>query len=439
MKHRVGILADDITGGNDIGVMMAKKGYRAGVFSLKRQPCFSTALWTELDCVVLDLDCRLDTPQRASEKTCQAMKLLSPLGCDVLCGKTCSVFRGNVGAHLETMRMQLGGCGMVVVGFPKNGRTTLHGEHYVNGVPLRQTMFANDPIHPMQENSLLKILAKQSGRRVNSYPLEWLDLEAQERKTHLARLRLESDFIIFDVRDQRDLRILAQMLSDEPFICGSSALWEELPDAWGDASPQVTASCDWQDDTGVLLAAGSLTLPTKNQVAYLLKNGVQGFCLPTWELFDDARREQIMEELTASLSVCISRGQDALLYTAQEAAQVALTKEQGYQQGMDDSAVGRCVSATLSAVCRGVLEATHARKLVVAGGDTSAAVSERIGVDEMRILDEIEPGVPVMLGRGRRLQELLLVYKSGSFGSQVFLQKSAELLRRLAQTKQARG
>ena len=63
----------------------------------------------------------------------------------------------------------------------------------------------------------------------------------------------------------------------------------------------------------------------------------------------------------------------------------------------------------------------------MAGGDTSATVSRRLGVRKMVILDEIEAGVPTMYGYGD-LGEMLLVLKSGSFGSERFLEKAAHAL-----------
>lgn len=431
MGKCVGILADDITGSNDIGIMLAKNGYRTGVFSLKRHPAITKEIWHKLDCVVVDIDCRLDTAQEAARKTAEGMALLQQMQCDVFCGKTCSVFRGNVGAHLETMGNALESCGMVVLGFPKNGRTTVNGQHYVNDVPLSKTMFANDPIHPMDEDNLLNILRKQSNKGIASFSYEWLDASTKEQQTHLEQLRKENDFIIFDVRSQQDLITLAHLLKDETFICGSSAIWEELPKAWGDTAQANAQTVSWQDDTGVLVLAGSLTMPTKRQVNYLRQRGMAAYELPTWLLFDEIRQGQIIDEISDKLAAHIAAGEDVLLHTAQDSEQVAQTKACGYILGLNDSDIGWRVSATLSAICKNVLAKTNARKLIVAGGDTSAAISEQVGVDEMYILQEIETGVPVMLGTGKHMTQMLLVYKSGSFGSDAFLEKSVLLLKQI--------
>ena len=38
VRKRVGVIADDITGSNDIGVMFAKNGFRVNVISLEDKP-----------------------------------------------------------------------------------------------------------------------------------------------------------------------------------------------------------------------------------------------------------------------------------------------------------------------------------------------------------------------------------------------------------------
>ena len=75
-----------------------------------------------------------------------------------------------------------------------------------------------------------------------------------------------------------------------------------------------------------------------------------------------------------------------------------------------------------------VLQKSGCRRLVVAGGDTSAAVTEQLQIFRMDIGEEIEAGVPVMKGK-TILGELELVLKSGSFGSEAFLEKAIEAVR----------
>jgi uncharacterized protein YgbK (DUF1537 family) len=66
------------------------------------------------------------------------------------------------------------------------------------------------------------------------------------------------------------------------------------------------------------------------------------------------------------------------------------------------------------------------RKFVVAGGETSGAVVQALGVKVLRIGAQIDPGVPATASVGAK--PLGLALKSGNFGTVDFFAKA---LRRL--------
>ena len=71
------------------------------------------------------------------------------------------------------------------------------------------------------------------------------------------------------------------------------------------------------------------------------------------------------------------------------------------------------------------------RRLVVAGGETSGAVVERLGVRSLRIGAEIDAGVPWTLaemGAGLGAGPVMLALKSGNFGGRDFFLTAFEAL-----------
>ena len=48
---------------------------------------------------------------------------------------------------------------VVVLGFPDNGRTTLHSSHYVYGTKLEDSQFRPEPVHPMTKSHYISFLA----------------------------------------------------------------------------------------------------------------------------------------------------------------------------------------------------------------------------------------------------------------------------------------
>ena len=129
MRKRVGVVADDVTGANDIGIMFSKGGYRSAVFPLELiGRCDLKKEAEGMDVIIIDTDSRFDTPETAKKKVHRATELLASLPCDMYHNKTCSVFRGNIGAEFDEMQDVLGvSCSMVILRFPANGKIPSSG------------------------------------------------------------------------------------------------------------------------------------------------------------------------------------------------------------------------------------------------------------------------------------------------------------------------
>ena len=98
MKKRIGVVADDVTGANDIGVMFKKGGFRSAVFPQSLISLCDIRRESEgLDVIIIDTDSRFDAPETAALKVAKATALLQTLPCDVYFNKNIYVFRGNIG------------------------------------------------------------------------------------------------------------------------------------------------------------------------------------------------------------------------------------------------------------------------------------------------------------------------------------------------------
>ncbi|MBQ7846370.1 MAG: four-carbon acid sugar kinase family protein [Clostridia bacterium] len=423
-KKRIGVVADDITGSNDIGVMLAKNGFRVTVLSLEDEPV--PADLADVDALVINTGSRLDAAPLAADKSARAAAFLRDNGCEMVYTKTCSVFRGNIGANFDAVQDVLGvRTSMVVAGFPRNGRTTVDGIHYLNGVPVSETNFANDPVTPLKYSRLSDLIGQQSSRPCRVFTHEWLDKPVDIRSAHLEELKAEAAYVIFDVRDQADLVTIADLIREERNICGASAVCEALPGAWNQVSPVEMYHADKKNE-GVLILAGSLTPQTTRQIAEVEKAGVPAYVLNPALLLEDGERASAVNDAVAYAAKVLAEGKDVLLYAARDTTAV---REKSARLGITDVDAGRCISLAFEAIARQVREATGLTRYLVAGGETSDSVSRGLGVRTMRIWQEIEPGVPVMTARTFAGDELALVFKSGSFGSDAFLLRAAQILR----------
>ena len=185
------------------------------------------------DVLILNTNSRLDDRETAYQKVRQTTRRLQARGCRLFFNKTCSVFRGNIGAEFDAMLDELGEeFAVVVLGFPKNGRITREGIHYVWGVPLAESEFRCDPMHPMRESNLVKILGSQTRRKVGLIDYRVVDAGPAALSRALEESRAKYNYVILDVTGQDSLVSIAQAVQDKYVLCGSSALGKNCRPCW---------------------------------------------------------------------------------------------------------------------------------------------------------------------------------------------------------------
>lgn len=430
MSMRMGVVADDVTGSNDIGIMFAKSGYAAHVYTYTGAGTLDCApRVAEADVVILDTDSRFDTPQTAYEKVFAATRELAAAGCPCFFNKTCSVFRGNIGAEFDAMLDALAEkFAIVVLGFPKNGRTTVDGIHYVHGKRLEASEFRRDFMHPMLRSNLVEILQSQTARKVALIPHETIARGREVLRQSIEAMRPHCNYLILDVPDQAALATIAQATTAYRVFCGSSALAEELPAVWEPLPRRANlTSLPERTGVGVLVAAGSLMPQTAAQIQHLKDRGT-----PTWELdalrlFDAHQREMLTTQLAEQIAQHLQAGQDVLLHAANDREIVEQTRSLGTAQGLSKTEVARLVSGTLAELVGDIMRRAGVNRVVIAGGDTSASACTRLGVTGMRVWQEIQPGLPSCISLTD--PRLFLVLKSGSFGTPDFLEQAVAHLK----------
>jgi 3-dehydrotetronate 4-kinase len=109
--------------------------------------------------------------------------------------------------------------------------------------------------------------------------------------------------------------------------------------------------------------------------------------------------------------------QPLLVYATAEPAAV-----QAVQQQLGAARAGALVEDALAAIAQGLVDA-GVGQLVVAGGETSGAVVQRLGVTQLRIGPQIDPGVPWC-----HTGAIHVALKSGNFGGRDFFSRAFDLL-----------
>jgi len=160
--------------------------------------------------------------------------------------------------------------------------------------------------------------------------------------------------------------------------------------------------------------AGSASRATNGQVAYWIAQNRPALRIDPLRL---ARGEAVADE---ALAFTASHNEPVLIYaTAQPEEVKAVQAELGVARA------GELVEHALAAVAAG-LKARGTRRFVVAGGETSGAVVQALGVQSLRIGRQIAPGVPATVTLGD--DPLALALKSGNFGGENFFDEALNAL-----------
>lgn len=418
------VIADDITGANDIGIMYAREGLSAHVYSYKEG---EAAAYAPCDVLILDTDSRFDTKERAYEKVRGALEQIPKDGVVQYIDKQCSVFRGNIGAEFDAMMDYLQvDFAVVVLGFPDNGRTTVEGKHYVHGVLLEDSQFRHDPVHPMLESDLTKILGEQTSRNVGRISSFLYADGAHAVRKALDEVKKTCHYCIMDVRDNEDLALLANVLQSEKMICGSSALSGYLAKLYAAREEKSVPVRSKRESAKVYCAAGSLTPQTVQQTAYMREKGCCLLELDTRKLFTDQERELETERVIRLGEKAFLEHDFLMVHSMHDRALVEETKKIAEGYGYNNTEASSVVSSVLAEISCRLIEAAHIRHVIFCGGDTSAAICKALGIRGMEVLDEIEAGLPTC--RSLEAPFYKMVLKSGSFGSEAFIEKSIEKL-----------
>ena len=424
----LGVIADDFTGATDVASMLV----RAGLRTVQVIGVPGAALPAEVasaDAVVVALKSRTCAAGEAVQQSLAALRWLQAAGARQFYFKVCSTFdstpAGNIGPVAEALMAALGtDLTIACPAFPENGRTVFRGHLFVGDQLLSESGMRQHPLTPMTDANLVRVLQAQSQGRVGLLRHDVVARGAGAIADRLAQLRHDGvRLVIADAVDNDDLRRLAAGAAHLPLWVAGSGLALGLPALLAEAGRVAldaeAARLDALTGPAAVLA-GSCSVATQAQVAHWLQAGRPALRIDPAAL---AAGEPVVARALAWAAVQSSA---PLFYATTDAATLAATQAQ-----LGTAAAGALVEQALAGIAAGLV-ATGTQRLVVAGGETSGAVVQALGVHTLRIGAAICPGVPwtqaVQAGEHPAGQApLQLALKSGNFGGSDFFSEALGL------------
>jgi uncharacterized protein YgbK (DUF1537 family) len=414
----LGCIADDFTGATDL----ANNLVRAGMRAVQTIGVPNAPLAVEANAVVVALKSRTIPAQEAVAQSLAALAWLREQGARQIYFKYCSTFdstpAGNIGPVAEALMDALG-CDFAIAtpAFPDNGRTVFKGHLFVGDVPLNESGMRNHPLTPMTDANLVRVLQAQCRHPVGLIEYRTVAQGAAAIRERIAQLRAAgTGLAIVDAISNSDLMHIGAAVADHPLVSAGSGVAIGLPANFGIA-PSSRASELPRAEGHRAIVSGSCSVATNEQVREFIASGGRAFALDPMRI---ARGDDIAAQALAWARPLLQHGPVLVYSTAQPEAVKAAQAQLGTAQA------GAMVERALAQVASGLVEA-GVRQLVVAGGETSGACVQALGVTQLQIGPQIDPGVPWCHARVDG-QGLHLALKSGNFGAPDFFREAFGML-----------
>lgn len=416
----LGCIADDFTGATDLAALLSRSGapvsLRIGVPSDPPSEASSIE--------VIALKIRTEPRDEAVRQALAAQQWLEAAGAQRYFWKYCSTFdstaEGNIGPVSEALMAATNASQTVYCpAFPENGRSIFMGHLFVGDQLLSESPMRHHPLTPMRDSLLTRVLEPQVERGVGlvkhatvaqgpASVRAALDALAEEGKAH----------VVVDAVADADLGTIAAACRNDVLMTGGSAVAMPLPNVYADDGllswdSGADATGDLPEKTVVL--SGSCSSMTQAQVAHYRAGGA-----PSYRLDPLALSKEGVAPVLAWLSEQDFSAAPLVYATAEPESVLAV------QEALGVAAAGEMVEQALAA-CAAHARDCGARRFIVAGGETSGAVTQSLGAVTLRIGSEIAPGVPwtYCVSGGH---EIALTLKSGNFGNTDFFRHAQAVL-----------
>jgi uncharacterized protein YgbK (DUF1537 family) len=419
----LGAIADDFTGATDLCSMLVRGGMRT--VQVIGTPARDAKV-PEADAVVVAIKSRTAPVEWAVKESLAALEWLQRAGARQFFFKYCSTFdstdQGNIGPVSDALIQALG-CGFSLhcPAFPTNKRTVYLGHLFVGDVLLNESGMEHHPLTPMTDANLVRVLSPQTDGRVGLVGFPVVERGNNAIRDALTRLKEDgSRHAIVDAVTDAHLVAIGEAAEHHALIGGGSGVAMGLPGNFRRAgllpSADLAASLPQVSGAAAVLS-GSCSRATLAQLGFARSH------VPMFELDPLATRDAAQ---LAAQALAWAEGKIGAtpIVIAASAPPDRVALVQASLGGADQASA--LLEDAMARIAEGLVS-RGVRRLVVAGGETAGAVVTRLGVQQLRIGAEIDPGVPWTLAAGHGA-ELMLALKSGNFGATDFFLKAFQIL-----------
>lgn len=413
---KLGVIADDFTGATDIASFMVNAGWKVVLFNGVPNEAYTEG---SVDAIVIALKSRSIPVSEAVSQSLAASDWLAAQGCQRQFFKYCSTFdstvKGNIGPVTDALMQRLKVQTTVLCpAVPDNGRTIVYGHLFVKGVLLSESGMQHHPVTPMTQSSIKVLMDAQSKGRSGNVYLDTMKNQPASISDQLTQLRSDKiSYVIFDVLDNQDLITIAHATADYTLVTGGAGLGWAIAkiDKQNKAAGSEPLKIEAEGHSVVL--SGSCSTMTNQQVGFYQQRA-SSLALDVEKIIQGG------DYLQKVANWVVGHAGESLapLVYATQPPQVIETIQKQYGAELVSGKIEKFFADLANH-----LSENGFNKFIVAGGETSGAVTQGLNIQGMIIGNSVAPGVPWTKVLD---QKKWVILKSGNFGNHDFFLKAQE-------------
>jgi len=405
------VIADDFTGALDTGVQFRAKG--TVLHFGKNSEQYFSHLNEDINVLIIDSETRHLPAEEAGAVIFDIVQQAVQSGVKCIYKKTDSGLRGNIGSELAAALKASGRESLhFIPAYPQLGRTTRGGIHYINDVPVAESVFGADPFEPVRHSDVGKIIAAQT------------DVQTSLLRDMSGR---KQGICVYDAESEEDLRCIADSLKQHDelhLLAGCAGFAAVLPDLLelertGEALPTMCPK--------LLTVCGSINRITLEQLDAAEEREVPRIRLNTRQKLEEHWQDSWEGKAVLAAWAELVKNNSSTIIECNGLGNPGELEEYRKEMGLDLEQMRCRISDTMAGILKSILDRGLDATLLVTGGDTLMAFMRLIGQHELVPILEITSGV--VLSQFHYKNKLYnLLSKSGGFGGKNLLAEIEEVV-----------
>ncbi len=407
------LISDDFTGALDTGIQFAQYGAKTKIITTSNaEEYLFDKNGTEV--LVINAETRHLPGEQAYKIVYNLTKSAVLAGVSHIYKKTDSGLRGNIGSELKALLDASEEKFLPFIpAYPQMNRVTIRGFHYIDGQPIRESVFGKDPFEPV----------------ISSDVRDLFDPDKTNIELFSQRDRYKTEFDtstigIFDAKSDYDIQNIAEFLKNNnqlKIMAGCAGFASFLPQLLKFKKRNFSVPVPSQS---LLVMCGSLNPISKAQIEYAERKGFGRIVLaPGQQLEQDFLSSREGALWVEALENTFMRYPVVMMDTGVSDMSIA-----NYENPVSLHDVRVSIASALGEIVKKLLDINCNHTLMIIGGDTLLGFFNQINCNEIYPVCEIEAGT-VLSYINYKNQRLWIISKSGGFGKQDIIYKIAKKLK----------